>query len=123
MIVRRLLVASVMLAPLLLAPAHGWPATDPTTGLIVADGWQWVRAHCGGCHSYRLVTSQRGDATYWRNVIAWMQRTQNLWPIPAQQEPALIAYLARHYDEAEWGRRPGLAESLQPPPVAEKAPD
>ena len=104
-------------------PASGLAETDPGTGLIVADGWQWVRAHCGGCHSYRLVTSQRGDEIYWRDVIGWMQRTQNLWPIPADQESELIAYLARHYDESDWGRRPGLAASLLPPPSVENAPD
>ena len=61
-------------------------ATDPDTGLIVAEGWELAAAHCGGCHSYRLVTAQRGDEAFWRSTIRWMQSTQNLWQIPAAQE-------------------------------------
>lgn len=90
------------------------PAVDPGTGLVVAPGWELVRAHCGACHSYRLVTSQRGDADFWRDTIRWMQRTQNLWPIPEQQEQALIDYLASAYAESDWGRRPALSPLLMP---------
>jgi len=87
---------------------------DPATGLIVAEGWQLASAHCGACHSHRLVTAQRGDAAFWRSTIRWMQRTQNLWQIPAQQEDTLIEYLATHYNESDWGRRPALSPSLMP---------
>jgi hypothetical protein len=91
-------------------PAHA--ETDQRTGLIIAPGWQLVSAHCGACHSHQLVTSQRGDAEFWLNTIRWMQRTQNLWALPADQEPQIIAYLAEHYSESEWGRRPPLSPSL-----------
>ena len=30
---------------------------DPVSGLIVAEHWELARAHCGACHSYRLVTA------------------------------------------------------------------
>ena len=88
--------------------------TDERTGLIIAPGWELVSAHCGACHSHRLVTSQRGDAEFWLNTIRWMQRTQNLWELPAGQEPQIIGYLAEHYSESEWGRRPPLSASLLP---------
>lgn len=88
--------------------------TDQRTGLIIAPGWELVSAHCGACHSHRLVTSQRGDAEFWLNTIRWMQRTQNLWELPAGQEPQIIGYLAEHYSESEWGRRPPLSASLLP---------
>jgi hypothetical protein len=91
-------------------PAHA--ETDQRTGLIIAPGWQLVSAHCGACHSHQLVTSQRGDAEFWLNTIRWMQRTQNLWALPADQEPQIIAYLAEHYSESTWGRRPPLSPSL-----------
>ncbi|MEM8766727.1 MAG: hypothetical protein AAGE43_04740 [Pseudomonadota bacterium] len=87
---------------------------DPATGLVVAEGWELAAAHCGGCHSHRLVTAQRGDAEFWRNTIRWMQRTQNLWQIPEAQEQVLLAYLAEHYNEADWGRRPPLPASQLP---------
>jgi hypothetical protein len=89
--------------------------TDPATGLIIADDWELVRAHCGACHSYRLITAQRGDASFWRSAIRWMQRTQNLWALPEAQETAIVDYLARNYNETDWGRRPPLSPVLQPP--------
>ncbi len=89
-------------------------ATDPATGLVIDDGWVWARAHCGGCHSYRLVTEQRGDARYWGDIIGWMQETQNLWQIPEPQLSELIRYLARNYDEDDPGRRPALSAELLP---------
>jgi hypothetical protein len=87
---------------------------DPGSGLIKADGWELVNAHCGACHSHRLVTQQRGDAEFWLSTIRWMQRTQNLWDIPGSQEQTLIDYLSEHYNETEWGRRPALSPTLLP---------
>ena len=74
----------------------------------------YVRAHCGACHSLALVTSQRGDREFWEKTIRWMQRTQNLWPLPEQQETLILDYLARNYNESDWGRRPALRQSLMP---------
>lgn len=91
---------------------------DPSTGLVVAPGWESVRTHCGACHSYRLVTSQRGDADFWRDTIRWMQRTQNLWPIAADDEGRIVGYLATNYAETDWGRRLPLSPTLMPLPRA-----
>jgi mono/diheme cytochrome c family protein len=90
---------------------------DPRSGLVVAPGWELVLAHCGACHSHQLVTAQRGDAAFWEQTIVWMQRTQNLWQIPADQRAAIIAYLAGNYNETDWGRRPPLSPRLLPPPA------
>jgi hypothetical protein len=87
---------------------------DPATGLIVGPGWELARAHCGACHSYRLVTAQAGDEDFWLGTIRWMQSTQNLWPIAPEQEEVLIGYLATFYPPDEWGRRPPLPQSLMP---------
>jgi hypothetical protein len=91
------------------AAVAGAAERDPVTGLLVAPGWESVRAHCGACHSYQLVTSQRGDAQFWRDTIRWMQRTQNLWPIADDDEARIVGYLAAHYAETDWGRRPALS--------------
>ena len=87
---------------------------DPDSGLVIADNWQLVKAHCGACHSHALVTSQRGDRDYWLKTIRWMQRTQNLWDLPPTIEEKMLDYLAAHYDEREWGRRPPLSPILLP---------
>lgn len=85
----------------------GWPDE-----LIEAEGVDLVRGHCSACHSLSIVTSQRGDRTYWLDLIRWMQSTQNLWQIPDPQEEAILSYLSEHYAETEWGRRPNLPAGL-----------
>ncbi len=106
--------AALLVIALAATGARADPETDPRTGLVIADGWIYVNAHCGACHSYALVTAQRGDERFWTDTIRWMQRTQKLWQIPAEQEEQLISYLATHYNETDWGRRPALAPSLLP---------
>ncbi|MEE4361178.1 MAG: hypothetical protein V2I63_06595 [Pseudomonadales bacterium] len=107
---RCLLLAAALLASL----AAAGETVDPATGLIVAPGWRQVASHCGACHSYRLVTAQRGDEAFWRSVIRWMQRTQNLWTLPEDDERAILAYLSTQYAESDWGRRPPLSPTLLP---------
>ena len=96
------------------AAADEWPI-DARTGLVIDDGWVYVNGHCGACHSHKLVTAQRGDADFWLATIRWMQRTQNLWQLPPDQEAIIVAYLARHYSDSDWGRRPALSPALLPP--------
>lgn len=95
---------------------------DERTGLVIDDDWVLVNGHCGACHSHKLVTAQRGDAEFWLSTIRWMQRTQKLWPLPPDQEQKIVAYLARNYNESDWGRRPALRASLLPP-AADETPD
>lgn len=83
---------------------------DPAKPLVVG--------HCSACHSLDLVTAQRGNKAFWLKTIRWMQATQNLWEIPAQQETAIIDYLAEHLAEGEFARRPNLAAELRPPASA-----
>lgn len=101
---------------LLAATPAAAESIDPESGLKIAPHWEQVRAHCGACHSYQLVTTQRGDRAYWLKTIRWMQRTQNLWPLPPTVEEPLLDYLSEHYNETEWGRRPGLPPTLLPSP-------
>jgi hypothetical protein len=90
------------------------PEFSRAAELIEGDGDDLVRGHCSGCHSLLLVTAQRGDRAYWLKTIRWMQRTQNLWTLPPAQETAILDYLAEHYAESEWGRRPNLSPLLRP---------
>ncbi len=82
--------------------------------LVDAEGKIMVQAHCQACHSLQLVTAQRGDREFWLDTIRWMQATQKLWPIPPAQEAQILDYLAEHYNESEWGRRPHLSPALMP---------
>ncbi|MFK8054237.1 MAG: hypothetical protein AB8F65_14815 [Woeseiaceae bacterium] len=87
---------------------------DPKSGLIVDEHWELALGFCGSCHSYKLVTAQRGDREYWLKTIRWMQKTQNLWAIPKPLEDQLLDYLAKNYNESDWGRRPPLPARLVP---------
>ena len=91
---------------------------DTDTGLVTVPGWEDVRAHCGGCHAYSVVTNQRANRDAWLEMIRWMQRTQNLWEIPDEAETRILDYLAANYgpDEAVRRRRAPLAQELTPPP-------
>ena len=90
---------------------------DTDTGLVTEPGWEDVRAHCGGCHAYSVVTNQRANRDAWLDMIRWMQRTQNLWQIPDEAEDRILDYLAENYgpDEAARQRRAPIAEALMPP--------
>ena len=91
--------------------------TDPDTGLAKESGWEDVRAHCGTCHSFSVVTNQRATRAGWLDMIRWMQRTQNLWAIPEDSETRILDYLAANYgpQEAPERRRPPIPRELMPP--------
>ncbi len=91
---------------------------DATTGLVIADGWQQVRIHCGGCHSHKLVTSQRADRQTWLAIIRWMQATQNLWQFDAATEQQILDYLANNYPPQPNRRRAPIPPPLLPPKPA-----
>ena len=102
----------VMLAGSVTAAAQ---QVDEATGLHIAPGWELVRAHCGGCHSHRIVTSQRADRQTWLDIIRWMQATQNLWQFDATTETAILDYLASSYPPQPNRRRAPIPPSLMPP--------
>ena len=88
--------------------------SDRATGLIKKPGWEHVRAHCGGCHSHALVTSQRADRQTWLDIIRWMQATQNLWQFQPEVETQILDYLAANYPPQPNRRRAPIPPSLMP---------
>lgn len=91
--------------------------TDPATGLVMDDNWQIVAAHCGACHSTRLVTQNRGSRETWLHMIRWMQDSQGLWPFNEPTETMLLDYLEKNYGPLAASRRQPLPRELMPPPV------
>ena len=88
---------------------------DPSTRLIESPGWELVRAQCGGCHSYGMITNQRGDRESWLEIIRWMQETQNFWDLGANVESAILDYLAENYPPPREYRRAPIPADLMPP--------
>ena len=98
-------------APLAIAAVD----VDPSTCLIESPGWELVRAQCGGCHSYGLITNQRGDRETWLEIIRWMQETQNFWDLGVDVESAILDYLAENYPPPREFRRAPITADLMPP--------
>lgn len=88
---------------------------DPATGLVMDDNWQVVAAHCGACHSTRLVTQNRGSRDTWLYLFRWMQETQGLWAFNEPTEQILLDYLSTNYGPLAASRRAPLPASLLPP--------
>ncbi|MGI9199699.1 MAG: hypothetical protein ACR2QL_01470 [Woeseiaceae bacterium] len=104
----------VLAITLLLLAMPATADTDKTTGLIVAPGWEQVRAHCGGCHSHALVTQQRADRQTWLDMIRWMQESQNLWQFQPEIEDQILTYLAENYPPQPNRRRAPIPTTLMP---------
>jgi hypothetical protein len=107
--------ALAAVAAMLLAAGSSRADVDAQTGLIINPGWELVRAHCGGCHSYKLITAQRADRNNWLDTIRWMQATQNLWQFDAATEAGILDYLAENYAPQANQRRAPIPSSLLPP--------
>jgi mono/diheme cytochrome c family protein len=91
------------------------PASDPVTGLAIADGWKLVRANCTACHSARLVSQQSGDQAFWAYTVRSMQEKQNLWELEPDVKQKIIDYLATNYPPRLRNQRRGpLSPELMP---------
>ncbi|WP_245701838.1 cytochrome C [Roseivirga misakiensis] len=77
------------------------------TGFVEGDFKMLVVANCTACHSAKLVTQNRASKEGWKNMIRWMQETQNLWDL-GENEEKILQYLSTHYAPQDQGRRVGL---------------
>ena len=79
------------------------------TGFVEGNGLQPVINNCTSCHSAKLVTQNRMSKEKWLATIRWMQETQNLWDLGANEE-IIVNYLATYYAPSRSGRRKNLGE-------------
>lgn len=77
------------------------------TGLVEAEGLMTVVYNCTSCHSAKLVIQNRMNEERWAATIDWMQRTQNLADLGAN-EKIIINYLVANYPPQKVGRRRNL---------------
>ena len=104
---------SGFLLTLFLSTAVAQPS-DPATGLVQAEGWETVRETCTMCHAAQLITQNSGSRAVWKSRISWMQDTQGLRQLAAEEEDVILSYLAAQYGPKESTRRAGLAPQLMP---------
>ncbi|MDY7220447.1 hypothetical protein TOI97_12830 [Denitrificimonas sp. JX-1] len=81
---------------------------DPSTGFIIAPGWESVRNNCVACHSATLVTQNSGSREHWLSLIRWMQDGQGLWQFDPLTENTILNYLTENYGPKQDARRPAL---------------
>ncbi len=79
------------------------------TGFIDDEGVEATIQNCTSCHSAKLVTQNRMSREGWKATITWMQETQNLWDLGANEE-LILTYLAKNYAPTEKGRRQNLED-------------
>ncbi|MBW8243021.1 monoheme cytochrome C [Muricauda oceani] len=79
------------------------------TGFIADTGMQVTIQNCTACHSAKLVTQNRMSREGWKATIKWMQETQNLWDLGANEE-LILTYLAKNYAPTDKGRRQNLED-------------
>lgn len=77
------------------------------TGMKVAEGWEITRGVCTACHSAKMVIQTKATRDGWKQMIRWMQETQGLWDLGAQ-EKIILDYLAANYAPEASGRRPNI---------------
>ena len=77
------------------------------TGLKDAEGLMTVVNNCTNCHSAQLVIQNRMNEERWIETIRWMQKTQNLWDLGAN-EKVIVDYLVTNYPPKSKGRREAL---------------
>ena len=87
---------------------------DPTTGFIIAPGWEITRNNCIACHSASLVTQNSGSPAHWLSMIRWTQETQGLWQFDDTTENTILEYLSSSYGPKADARRPGLRADQMP---------
>ncbi|MFQ3220919.1 MAG: hypothetical protein ACI8R9_001670 [Paraglaciecola sp.] len=86
---------------------------DPITGFVIGENYEIVRAHCTACHSAKLVTQNRMTRDNWLETIRWMQNSQGLWPLGAQEQK-ILDYLEIHYSPIAVSRRSPIPRHLMP---------
>lgn len=79
------------------------------TGFVDDTGMEATIQNCTSCHSAKLVTQNRMSREGWKATITWMQETQNLWDLGANEE-LILTYLAKNYAPTEKGRRQNLED-------------
>jgi hypothetical protein len=86
---------------------------DSITGFVIGEHYEIVRAHCTACHSAKLVTQNRMTRENWLETIRWMQKSQGLWPLGAQEQK-ILDYLESHYSPIAVSRRSPIPSHLMP---------
>ena len=83
--------------PEVLIDARSGLELDPTTRLIMGDGYPTIKKECVKCHPTQIIRSFRADRTGWLEAIKWMQKEKGLVTFNEQTEATILTYLETYY--------------------------
>ncbi len=91
------------------SPDHGLEIVEGVhmeTGLADDPDLPLIITNCTACHSAILITQNRASREGWKEMIDWMQETQNLWDL-GENEEIILGYLEKNYspDKRQTRRR------------------
>jgi len=77
------------------------------SGLVKDENLPIILTNCTSCHSGKLVGQNRATREGWKEMIEWMQKSQNLSDL-GENEAIILDYLEKYYGPEEQGRRKQL---------------
>lgn len=78
---------------------------NPDNGLIIDENVELIENNCLACHNANLIINMNANREAWLTTIRWMQDSEGLWEIPADDENKILDYLTKHYGEKYNTRR------------------
>ena len=82
---------------------------DARSELPDGDVKEVVIANCVHCHGHKIITQNAATREGWKDMIVWMQESQGLWPLGANEDK-ILDYLAEHFAPMNKGRRAPLTD-------------
>ena len=76
------------------------------------EGREIVVANCTACHSDKMIIQNRATRDGWRDIIRWMQETQRLWDLGANED-IILNYLEANYAPEENAARRKTLENVE----------
>lgn len=59
--------------------------------------YELVDAYCTACHSASIVMQQRATPERWKELLIWMEDTQGMAKLPAEDETLVLDYISTHF--------------------------
>jgi hypothetical protein len=97
--VRRFLLTALIFSLSATMALANEPEIDSESGLIIAPGFEVVKANCTVCHSARFITTAGYTRKVWLEQIRWMQEGQGLWEFAPEVENEILDYLETNYPQ------------------------
>ncbi len=76
-------------------------ASDSFYSLPEGKDKNLVIAFCSPCHSVKLVSQNRMTRNNWDKTLLWMEKKQNMHPLPSDIRKKILDYLETNFSLAD----------------------